>query len=304
MSLSSRVNIVRMIVLAMTAIIGITAYSSVAYAADIQNKVPSLPKGLTLSPLRNELELAPGTSLDGSLTVTNSTDKPMKISLNAEKFSVINQQYDYAFTDESDVARWVTFASDEVSLTAGESQKVSFSVGVPLSAEPGGRYISLFAATDSQSQDEGIHSRQRIASLLYITVSGDVSRVGNLVSLASPWAISGNGSWSVVLRNSGTTHFRSRYSTQLQNLLTHTIDVSMPGDALVLPGTVRAVTATLPAPKLPGLYKVIYTIGLGDTPAQTETRLVLYVPPAFGAVVTLLIALAAAVSIRRFLRRR
>ena len=65
-----------------------------------QNKVITKPKGLTLSPLRNEIEIAPGTSLDGVLTVTNSTKKPMTVSMNAEAFSVINQQYDYAFTAE------------------------------------------------------------------------------------------------------------------------------------------------------------------------------------------------------------
>ncbi|MEP7204648.1 MAG: hypothetical protein ABI716_00445 [Candidatus Saccharibacteria bacterium] len=277
---------------------------SFIFCAKTTSALSQNSKGLTVSPLRSELEIAPGTSLDGGLMVTNSTDKPMKVSLNAEEFSVINQQYDYAFTEESGVASWVTFASNEVSLAAGESQKVLYRVGAPLSAEPGGRYISLFAATDSQSQSEGISSRQRIASLLYITVNGDVSRIGQLVSLSSPWVINGDSRWSVVLRNSGTTHFRSRYSAQLQNLLNHNIDASMSGDALILPGTVRAVTGALPAPKLPGFYKAIYTIGLGDTPAKIETRIVLYMPPAYGVLVMVMISLVLAVSIGRFLRRR
>lgn len=178
-------------------------------------------KGLTLSPLRSELNIAPGTSLEGTLTVTNSTDKAVAVSLNAEEFSVINQQYDYAFTQESEVAKWVTFTLSEADLVVGESKTVSYRVGVPLSAEPGGRYISLFASTDAGTQNGGVNSRQRIASLLYITVLGDVTRAGHLVSLSSPWAISGESKWSMAIQNTGTTHFRSRYTVNIHNVLGH-----------------------------------------------------------------------------------
>lgn len=237
------------------------------------------PKGLTLSPLRSELDIALGTSLDGILTVTNSTDNPMTVSLSAEEFSVTNQQYDYAFTAESDVSTWVTFSPPQVDLAVGETKKIAFSVGVPLTAEPGGRYISLFASTDTAVQDAGVGSRQRIASLLYITVLGEVTRAGHLVSLSSPWAVGGKTMWSMALQNTGTTHYRSRYSVNVQNLLGYDVGAKTTGDALILPGTVRSVVDNLPLPQLPGLYTYIYTIGLGDTPATTQTRLVMYLPP-------------------------
>lgn len=236
-------------------------------------------EGLTVSPLRKEIDITPGTSLDGTLTVINSTDKSIKVNLSAEEFSVINQQYDYAFTAESDATKWVTFNNAEIDLTAGESKKVKYSVGVPLSAEPGGWYVSLFTSTDVKSSDENVNSRQRIASLLYITVLGDVTRSGHLVSLTSPWMAGGKSIWSAALQNTGTTHFRSRYNVQIQNLFGHSMVVSKLGDALILPGTVRLVTDELPLPQLPGLYKIVYTIGLGDTPAKVETRFILYLPP-------------------------
>jgi len=237
------------------------------------------PKGLTLSPLRSELEIAPGTSLDGVLTVTNSTDKPMIVDASAEEFSVIDQQYDYSFTAESDVAKWVSFNPTEVNLSAGASEKIAFTVGVPLSAEPGGRYISLFASTKTGTSDDSVNSLQRVASLLYITVLGDVTRAGHLVTLTSPWGISANNTWSGTIQNTGTTHFRSRYNVGVKNILGDGVVVSASGDALILPGTVRLVSDILPAPQLPGIYKVVYTIGLGDTPAKTETRFILYAPP-------------------------
>lgn len=258
-------------------------------------------KGLTFSPLRTEFDVAPGTSHEGILRVSNSTDKPMTVHLSAEAFKVINQQYDYAFSAESDVAKWVTFAPQDIDLAAGEGKNVAYAVGVPLAAEPGGRYISLFASTDTSTTEGGVKSRQRVASLVYLTVLGDVSRIGRLVSLSSPWAISGESQWSVALQNKGTTHFRSRYEVRVQYLLGSGIAASRTGDALVLPGTVRAITDSLPLPSWPGVYEVVYRIGLGDTPAKTEKRFILYLPP---AAIAGILVVASVIGVATLLRRK
>lgn len=266
----------------------------VSFAQDTINK------GLTLSPLRSELEIEPGTSLEGVLKVTNLTKTAMDVSLSAEEFSVIDQQYDYAFTAESNVAKWVTFGLNDINLAAGESKDVTFSVGVPLSAEPGGRYISLFASTMTQD-NSAISSQQRVASLLYINVTGDVTRSGNLVSLSSPWLVLTSGSWSAAIQNTGSTHFRSRYNVQVTDLFSNNTVASSQGDDLILPGTVRLVSGLIALPKMPGFYKVIYTIGLGDTPAVSITRYMIYVPP---IVIALFVILVFAIIIFVTLRRK
>jgi len=244
----------------------------------VSAQVKMIQKGLTLSPLRSELNINPGTSLDGQLTVTNSTSKAMVVNINAEEFSVINQQYDYAFTTESDVSKWARFNPSEVNIPSGESKKVTYTIGVPLSSEPGGRYISLFASTNTGLLNGGVESKQRIASLVYITVLGDVTRAGNLVSLTSPWLITGDNNWNVAIQNTGSTHFRSRYNVQVKDLLWDGVAASESGESLILPGTIRSVSDKLPAPKWPGIYKVVYNIGLGDTPAKIETRVLIYMP--------------------------
>jgi hypothetical protein len=220
----------------------------------------------------------------------NYSDQPVTIHLSAEKFSVTNQQYDYAFSAESDTTKWITFSKNDIRLEPGKSEKIPYNIGVPLNAEPGGRYISLFATTDTIVGDSGVKSRQRVASLVYLTVKGKVSRVGHVVSVTSPWAVTGPDSWSVTLQNTGTTHFRSRYDVEIQNLIGNVMS-SASGDALILPSTVRLVSDELPAPSLPGVYKVVYKIGLGDTPAVSETRYLLYMPPWASLLLILLIPL-------------
>jgi hypothetical protein len=246
--------------------------------AALQTKAVTDVKGLTLSPIRRELEIEPGRKSSGKLTVVNSTSWSMTINMSAEEFNVINQQYDYAFNGRSDVVKWVTFESDKIILKAGESKKVAYDVSVPLSVEPGGRYISIFASTNINVHGEITDSYQRVASLLYVTVLGNVTRTGRLLSLSSPWVMDDNSQWSVTLQNTGTTHYISRYSAQVCGLIGSEAVASMSGETLMLPKTVRLVTDTIPTPEWPGVYKIIYTVGLGDTPARIETRVIIYMP--------------------------
>ena len=246
--------------------------------------------GLTVSPLRTEFDIAPGTVANGVLTVKNSTSASITVNFNADEFSVIDQQYDYAFTEDSEVADWVSFSLSEVILLAGEAKEVLYSISVPLSAEPGGRYVSLFSSTNTNSDNLNIISKQRVASLLYITVTGDVTREGHLISLTSPWAIGGESAWSVAIQNTGTTHFRSGYNLSIKNIFGNSTVASMTGNALILPGSIRLVSDTLPTPKYPGIYKIVYNIGLGDTPAEVETRYILYLSPlAFMILISIIV---------------
>ena len=237
----------------------------------------SVSTGLNLSPLKTEFSITPGTSHTVTLTITNGTQAAMKVDFSAESFSVINQQYDYAFDTASALSKWVTFDKQSVTLEKNQRQTVNYTVGAPLSAEPGGRYISLFASTDS-AETSGISTRQRVGSLLYINVAGDVSRIGSLSSLTSPLVITDHTQWAMTLQNSGTTHFRSRYTVSVKNWITGATVAGMSGESLILPNTIRTVLSTLPTPKLPGIYTVEYNIGLGDTPSVQETHLLIYAP--------------------------
>ncbi|MEK7153068.1 MAG: hypothetical protein AAB834_03910, partial [Patescibacteria group bacterium] len=88
----------------------VTASTSLGVSHAVSAADETTPtRGLTLSPIRNELEIAPGRSLDRTLKLVNYSDKTMTIHLSAEKFSVTNPEYDYAFTAESDTAKWVSF---------------------------------------------------------------------------------------------------------------------------------------------------------------------------------------------------
>ncbi len=263
--------------------------------ASAQTNVPNMVKGLTVSPLRTELTIDPGTSQDSKLTLTNSNDHPITVHLSVEEFSVIDPQYDYAFNAETQLTSWVTFSPDTLDLAVGQTKTATFRVGVPLSAEPGGRYLSMFVTTDAGSPVDGVVSQQRIASLIYLTVNGKISRSGHLVSLNAPWLLTGKTDWTANVQNTGSTHYDSRYNVTIQPLIGTQTVASSTSSALILPGTIRLIQNSIPLPNLPGIYKAVYTIGLGDTPAVVKTLYIIYLPPV--AIIVSIFAIILVVSL-------
>ena len=275
-------NYVRISIIVATLLLAATGQNNhVVYAA--------VMKGLTVSPLRTEISIAPGTSQDQTLTVSNTNNRPITVQLSTEEFSVIDQNYDYSFNTQTQLTKWVTFTPDILNLAVGETKIATFRIGVPLSAEPGGRYLSLFATTNAGTSNNGVVSQQRVGSLVYLTVTGDISRSGHLVSLNAPWIMTEPTKWSAVLQNTGTTHYHSRYNVVLEPIIGNSNAIAtISGDALILPATVRLIEDTVPSPTFPGVYKVVYTIGLGDSPVRIETRIMVYMPPI--AIIVLLFA--------------
>ena len=232
---------------------------------------------LLITPLRNELIIDAGTSYKGAVTLRNTGTSSLTIKLDAQAFDVINQNYDYAFKPKSPVNNWVSFAQPSIVLNAGQSYIVSYLISVPIGAEPGGKYISIFASAQPATTD-GVTSVDRVGSLIYITIPGAITKTGELLSLRSGFVTTDLINWSAVIRNSGSAHFRTTYEARLSTLWNADVTTTQ-NIALILPSSVRLVQGTIEHPTLLGLYKVHYTFSLGDTPSVEKTLLVLYLPP-------------------------
>lgn len=245
--------------------------------------------GISISPLRQEGVIDPGFIYSGKLQIKNTGTQPQQIDLSAETFNVTNQSYDYLFKTETTESRWVTFNRYSLLLKAGEETSITYEVSVPIDAEPAGYYLALFALNrPPSSEDGGIIPSERVASLLYLTVSGDTVRTGKLVQLRSPFIVFGESNWSATLQNSGTLHYRSVYSSKISSIFGNEIK-SHEDSRLILPSTVRLIEGSMQLPDILGIYKVTYSVSLGDTPGHSETRWFLYLPPLQLILITLII---------------
>lgn len=244
---------------------------------------------LKIYPLRTELSIKAGTAYKGTFTLENTGSQPLTVALSSEEFDVVDETYDYLFLPDSSISDWVYFGTTTVELAPKAKYSVGYVVNVPIGTEPGGAYISLFGAS-LPNQDSSIESVDRVGSLLYITVPGDISKTGSLLTFSSPFIGFSETPWSATIRNSGTAHFNSDYRVETKTLWGTTAS-SQESTSLILPRSVRLIQGSLPQPTWLGLYTVNYSIPLGDNGTAIGSRPYLFLPP---AQVLALIALIAA----------
>ncbi len=255
---------------------------------------------LKIYPLRTELSIKAGTAYKGTFTLENTGSKPLTVELSSEEFDVVDETYDYLFLPDSSISEWVYFGTTTVELAPKAKYSVGYVVNVPIGTEPGGAYISLFGAS-LPNQDSSIESVDRVGSLLYITVPGDISKTGSLLSFSSPFIGFSETPWSATLRNSGTAHFNSEYRVETKTLWGTPVS-SQESTSLIMPRSVRLIQGALPQPTWLGLYTVNYSIPLGDNGTAVGSRPYLFLPPA--QVLALLALTAASVLFIRTHRAR
>lgn len=231
---------------------------------------------LKISPLRTELSITPGTAYMGTVRIENTGTTPLYVELSTEAFNVLGETYDYTFDPSAKATEWVHFSSKTLEIEPEAVVPIKYVINVPLGTEPGGVYLSLFAASIPLA-GSSIESTDRVGSLLYITVPGDITKDGSLVAFSSPFLGTSAVNWSATVRNAGSVHFNANYTTRLKTLWGSPVSENA-GDSLIMPRSVRLVQDSQPEPAIMGLYLLSYEVGLGDNGSAIGTRAFLYLP--------------------------
>ena len=185
---------------------------------------------------------------------------------------------------------------------------VDFAIAVPKNAAVGGHYAAVFVQTvPPASAGATILSRvDRVASLYYLAVGGNLDAQGQVLALDVPWLQPASPVQAAVrVRNTGNVHFQVNTTSQLSTPFGKAgPPVTVRGE--ILPGTTRRLDIKLPAPYPIGLYKVDVTVKyLGKTVHQSHW---LFMVPKLTFIIVSLTVLAlvvfGVVRVVRKLRRR
>jgi hypothetical protein len=241
-----------------------------AQAAD----TPPKDRGLVIGPPRDYANVSPGGVAHKKVTIENQTGKPLDITMSVEQFSVADYTYQYKFNKMQTQNDWLHLGLTRVQLQPGKSQVINYSLAPPKTTSPGGHYFTVFATA---TIDQGTSKSQvRAASILYVTVDGELQTSSVIQQASIPKVAFGDISFVLQVKNTGNTHFFAYVSGKLDGLAVK--DKGPANTHLLLPQTIRKVGSTIPAPLLPGLYSVVYgyTTDKGDT--VHETSHLIYIP--------------------------
>ena len=248
-------------------------------------------KGLLITPIRAYKTVAADKTSSGSLTVGNLTRKSIDISLSVEQFSVTDYSYDYVFSPPKE--QWVEFETPFLKLAPNETREVKYRIAVPKDASPGGHYFTLFA----QAQLEP-GKKVRAATVLYVTVDGEITKTSTIEGAVLPDVSFGNDiPYSLTIHATGNTHFLIYASGKLEgwSVWQKTSDSAH----ILLPNTNRRIEGSIAAPLLPGLYKASYGYKTEEGQLVQQSKNIVYVPIWF-----LLILVGVIWGIIAFLQRR
>lgn len=236
------------------------------------------PTGLQIAPLRSKPSQNPGDTSTGQLTVTNNTPDSMIVTLSVERFKVTDEDYHYDFAP-GEYTEWVRLADTKVTLESKANKQIAYSLAVPANAPPGGYYFAIFASTQNDASTTNFKEIKRVASLVYLEVSGQLDKKVNLLGFDTPWFLTHRTlNIDNRLANQGNTHVDARLKQTINPLLGHGPE-AVQKDGLILPSTIRKLSSTVKTPWLPGIYllQVQFSPPQGG-PTQSFSQIIVYFP--------------------------
>lgn len=241
-----------------------------ATACHASAAAPITNRGLSISPLRLFVDGAAGNITSGTILVGNMTAQPMNVTLSVEQFSVADYTYDYQFSPPK--GNWITLDPRSVALAPGKTQTIAYHVAVPEHAAPGGHYFTIFASTALDAERE-----ERVATVLYVTVAGELVRSSTVSHESIPtFVFGGDIRFSFDVKNTGNTHYFMYTSGKLSGPSAQ--PPSSEVAHILLPQTTRTVTGSISAPILPGVYAASYGYRTEDGQHINRSALIVYLP--------------------------
>jgi hypothetical protein len=202
-------------------------------------------------------EIDPGAAVDDALVISNHDAIPLELSLyGADGFTTEAGELDVLTRDEesTELGAWVAFASDTVTVPAGESLEVPFSVRVPDNATPGDYAGAVITSLGRPTQDQGVSVDRRLGIRIHLRVGGELApalavddmRV-EYTGTANPFG-PGDTAVTYTLHNTGNARLESTQSVAVSGpfglFRAEASDIEPVPE--LLPGETRDVTVRLP----------------------------------------------------------
>lgn len=105
----------------------------------------------TLTPIKYEIELAPGQSQTYTASIKNNSTETVTLPTSTSDFVARDESWVPSFVRKSELvfadqqlSTWITLSQSSVTVDPGEEETINFTINVPNDATPGGKYGAVF----------------------------------------------------------------------------------------------------------------------------------------------------------------
>ena len=183
----------------------------------------------TLTPMNQDIELTPGETYTGSITVVNPADATSDFAykVSVTPFSVVGEEYNIDLATEynrSLITKWITIDEPTGTLKPNETRQVEFTINVPENAPAGGQYASLAVTADNDAaSDNGlaVQSVLEMASIVYAKVDGETVHGGQILENNIPgFSATTPVTLTALIQNTGNVHDYANYTITVSDFFT------------------------------------------------------------------------------------
>lgn len=279
----------------LTSLLGIF---SLTYAADATT-------GLTISPVTNEVNAAPGDVYTGKIKVTNIGASVTEVTVSVKDFGAQDESGQPAvLTDDETTSysmkSWVKLTSEKFELASKEAKDINYSITVPTTAEPGGHYGMIMfapsAKSDSSTSGSQVTVGAQIGSMILLNVSGDATTSAQVeeFSIAKKLYSYNPADFTTRILNTGTVHVKPEGSVVVSNTFGREVAKLTINEAKgnVLPDQIRKFENEWKYGKRFGWYTARLSLTYGGSDTLTSSLIFFVIPwkeTAGGVLVLLLL---------------
>jgi len=267
--------------------------------------------GITVRPIKISHTMLPGSTVSGSIALTNASPDVVDIDLGIEDFipsaGTTNVQFIGRAEGVTTVRDWISLDSTDGFTfdSKGDERNITYTITAPEDAEPGGHFGVIFFKANKNQDGGQLKVGTRIGVLVFITIPGDSLQKGQILDFKGPKFVQKTPvTFNIKFENTGTVHYEPKGTVTIKNLFGRKIaEVPVQGQT-VLPTGIRDLTVSWDTSGLLfGRYTAELDIKDGEGNSLSAEKIAFYAFPiwyTFGFIVAMLLILW----VIRFLKKR
>ena len=201
---------------------------------------------ITISPPTLTLNVNPGDKKEGTLALINDSDTDLTFVTGVYDFIVQDKNGTPAIlpkgtieNDKYSGANWIAVYPNTITVPAHQRVQLNYYIQVPINARPGGHYAAIVYQPISAgaNKNSGASVKTQIATLVYLTVSGQVNQAARVNKFqAPPFSEYGPVNITTEIENLGDLHITPNGSITVTNLFGQTVYTSPLATRNIFPG--------------------------------------------------------------------
>ena len=168
----------------------ITFFTFLAGLWFVFGHISVIAASITVSPPKFEISAEKGQVLQREITITNGDAADLTLNISAANFTARGESGEAAFTEGDgatsafSLSSWLTLPNGHVTVPANNKLVVPFTMSIPLQAESGGHFGTIFFSPVAAGAGN-IAVQQKVGVLLLVRVAGEVVEQGKLESFGA-----------------------------------------------------------------------------------------------------------------------